>query len=239
MFARVVFPVTVVDRVAPAGRRLTLEPLAEGGAVEALGGAEGRREAGEGEQGGCEVDVGDQRGALRAGLGQAGRPHEQRHARAFLVHPALVEEAVLTDEESLVGTVDDDGVLLESVGLEPIEHATDVVVDRLRGVDVILGVALVGRLAQGLAGESGRHLALEVLLGAHVPSDGLLVAGERGGTLAPVIEQGGRFGDGLVLEAPGVAGCGQPVAVRRLEVQAEQEGLRRVAAFQPSECLVG
>ncbi len=99
---------------------------------------------------------------------------EERHADRFLVHEALVEQAVVAEEEALVAGVDHDGVAAEPGLVERVEDAADAVVDRLHGGQVVLHVALVLPARQRVAGQAGRRVLLQILR-RQVVGDALLV----------------------------------------------------------------
>ena len=83
----------------------------------------------------------------------------KRRRQALLVHEALVEPAVLAEEEALVGRVDDDRVVGEPFRVEAVEQPADVLVDRCHAAQVILHVELVRPAAQLVAFQLRRELA--------------------------------------------------------------------------------
>src|SRR3972149_6472933 len=68
-----------------------------------------------------------ERQAFRAGGGTHERrpAHEQGYSQALFVHEALVVEAVVAEEEPLVGRVDDDRVALEAASLQEVGQASE------------------------------------------------------------------------------------------------------------------
>ena len=89
------------------------------------------------------VQVLDHRLALGPGRGHAGPAHDEGHGQGLLVHPALVEPAVVAEVEALIGGVDDDRVVVEAVLLEVGQQAPDALVDAADAAQVVLEVALV------------------------------------------------------------------------------------------------
>ena len=84
-------------------------------------------------------------GEYSRGFTPRGKPGPQtlRGAR----HGVLVAErsigAVVAEEEAVVRCVDDQGVVGETLGFEPVHEAADVVIDALDAGEVVLHVALV------------------------------------------------------------------------------------------------
>ena len=72
-----------------------------------------------------EAHVADHRLAASSGGDLRGPPDDQRHAKGLLVHQALVEPAVVSEEEALVRGVDHDGVLGQAFSIEPVEKSAD------------------------------------------------------------------------------------------------------------------
>lgn len=155
-----VHPVAMVRDLLPVGRRLALDHGAERHALHVRGDAGVRKV----EEGRGEVDVADDVLADRLGGDFARVADHKGHLEALLVHEALVEPAVLAQEEALVRRVHDDGVLGEALLVQPVQHAADVVVDALDGAQVALHVALelpLGELLLRLEGEGLARLLAE------------------------------------------------------------------------------
>ena len=102
--------VVVVDRVA---ERLVAGLLAHHRNETTPVRGRQRRRARKVEEGRTEVDVLRQLLHFAARLQMPGPAHDQWHAQAFLIHPALVIPTVVTEVEALVRAVDDEGVLLD------------------------------------------------------------------------------------------------------------------------------
>ena len=73
------------------------------------------------QEGGGEVHVQDHVVVDRPRPDAARPADEERHAQRFLVHEALVEPAVVAEEEALVRGVDDDGVFGQPFLIKKIE----------------------------------------------------------------------------------------------------------------------
>jgi len=133
--------VEVIDRIAPIRccRDLRLDHGNQAFALD-IG---GDYRSGDFKEGGCVVDVLDQRLALGAGLGDARPFQDEGHGEGFLEHPALVIPAVLAEVEALIRGVDDDGVFSLAAFVEIVEHATDVLIDGADTGEVVLEVTLV------------------------------------------------------------------------------------------------
>ena len=163
------------------------------------------------------------------------RPADQeRHAQRFLVHEALVEHAVVAEEESLVARVDHDGVLREALPIEEVEQAPDVVVHRLDGRQVVLHVALILPAGERLAGQ---RYALAVANDRHRVRFGSepacqLGAGESRRRLQLEIapRQVGR--DALLVLVQRIGARGVRVPERRRLGNPARRELRRVGARQ-------
>ena len=138
-----VFVVGVVGRATPVGGRLALEQGREARALD----SGGRGDSGQIEDGGGVVDVDD--GLFRdvAGLAATGITREQGDAQAWFVHEALVIPAVFADEVTVVGGVDDEGVVSEAFVVEIVEYPAEVFVDAGDGAVAVASVALVDPLA--------------------------------------------------------------------------------------------
>ncbi len=72
--------------------------------------------SGEVEEGGGDVDVGDEGGDFGSGLEELGIAHQEGDTDGFVKGPAFVAEAVFAPELAVVGGEDEDGVV-ELVGL--------------------------------------------------------------------------------------------------------------------------
>ncbi len=141
---------------------------------------------------------------------------------------------MVAQEEALVGGVDHDGVGGEAFGVEVIKQAADVVVHTLNAAKVIFDVNLVGPFAQGIAFEIGREVTLDVGLEhvfAHLQGDG----GDAARASFVVVEEVVGLGDVAIGEQVLIFGGGLPGAVRRFVVAHGEEGLLRVALFEPVE----
>ena len=160
--------------------------------------------------------------------------NEERRAEAFLVHEALVEPAMIAEEEALIGVVDDDGVVGDFVFVEVIEDAADVVIDGLNAAEIILDVDLIGPFAQGVAFQAGRGIHLEIRFGAVLADAHAGALGGAGAAFVLVVEVIG-LGDFDVFEEVLVLGGGRPFAVGRLVVAHQEKGLVAVALLQPVE----
>ena len=247
-----VFVVVVVELLAPVGRSLTRENRLQAAPLH-LG---GRRQSGHVEEGLGVVDVRDQCLAHGAGLGHAGPADKQRRTHGFLEDPALVEPTVFTEVEALVGGIDHDGVLGEALVLEILQHAADVIIDRLHGGQVVVHVALIAPADEILALRIGLTVGLVTRFVIGVPDGGLLgvhlrradqfdVLGRDGllqghvvlrhglGAIGVVIEQSGRLRVDAVLVETEVLDVRLPLAVRRLVLEHKHEGLRLVALAHP------
>ena len=253
-----IFVVVIIELLAPVGRGLPCENRLQAAPLH-LG---GRRQSGHVEKGLGVVDVRDQRLAHGAGLGDAGPADEQRRAHGFLEDPALVEPTVFTEVEALVGGIDHDGVLGEAFVLEELQHAADVVIHRLHGGEVVVHVALVAPADEVLALRVGLTVGRIARLVIGVPDGGLLgvelrralqfdVLGRDGllqshvvlrhglRPIGVVVEQSSRLRVDAVLVETEVLDVRLPLAVRRLVLEHEHEGLRLVALAHPVEREVG
>ena len=82
------------------------------------------------EQGGCEVEIGgDVLAVDGSGFDGAGPADEAGCFEGLLIHPTFVEPTVFAEIPTLIGGVDDDGVVGEAGFLEVIEDFTDAVID--------------------------------------------------------------------------------------------------------------
>ena len=144
---------------------------------------------------------------------------------------------MIAEEEALVGVVDDDGVVGEALLVEVVEHAADVVIDGLDAAEVVLDVDLVSPFAEGVAGEAGGRVHLEIGFGVVLADAHAGAFGGAGASFVFVVEVVG-FGDLDVFEQLAVLGRGGPFAVRRLVMAHEEEWLRFVTALQPVQAEV-
>ena len=185
----------------------------------------GDGDAGERERRRGEVDPAGEILADRTGGDLAGPAHDERHARAGVLHRTLEARHAA----SVVAGHDDDGVLLEIVGLQPVEHAAEGIVDRRdqlmvmgdlatdgRGVRVerrqfdLGGIAAVGRLERG--GVPGVGL----VVGAHLAlmADRVVEVGEE-----RFLRLGGQFaGRAVGRQDPWLAVLGEGLFRHALEV---------------------
>ena len=186
---------------------------------------------------------------------------EERHPDRLLVHEALVEEAVVAEEEPLVARVHDDRVLGEARLLEVREHLADAVVHRLDGRQVVLHVALVlpspeGFARQGhalavtnrrdqvrldrqpsrqvLAGEAGRRRQFQIAVG-EVGHDALLVLVQRIRAGRVRVPEGDRLRNPPGRELRGIRLGRLPGPVRRLVVHHQEERLVAWTVLQKVE----
>ena len=173
------------------------------------------------------VDVLHQLVAHASRLGVARIADDERRAERLLVHESLVEPSVLAHVESLVGGVDDDGVVGESVGVEIVDDAAHALVDAGYYRHVVAYVGLVLPVVEVLALEVGlKQLAVarevvaapcRALLGGHavdLAHEGvvgvlavLVVEVEHLGHLE-VLLPAHVLGDAHLLGAHGRAACG-------------------------------
>ena len=69
---------------------------------------------------------------------------------------------MIAEEEALVRGINNDRVFLQVLGFEVIEHAPDIVVDRLNAAQIVLDVVLISPLAEIVAFEAGGDVELHV-----------------------------------------------------------------------------
>ena len=131
--------VMVVKAGAPVGRRLAAHYGHERAPVESLGRLRTRHL----HKGRGVINVLHERREAAAGLDHAGPLHNERHVQRLLVNPALVEPAVLSVVEALVGRVDDHGVFLQTLRFQILDHAAEAVVHRLDAAEIVLHIFLV------------------------------------------------------------------------------------------------
>ena len=161
----------------------------------------------------------------------------------FVQHQALVEPAVVAEEEALVGGVVDQRVLRQAVLVEVVEDLPHGVIDRLHAAQVVAHVALVLPRGSGtprllaLPLELGRQGVLVVALAQVVELHGHLAHHLRAS--AVLVPHGLRLFDGAGLVIPGLPDGGGTGAVRGLVVDQQAEGPVRVAAVQEVEALLG
>ena len=81
---------------------------------------------------------------FRFGTGSSNsRPlYDQWHLHRLVVHPTLVEPAMISNEEPLVGRVNNDRVAVEADVLKRIHDRADAFVDTFYAAQIVLGVAL-------------------------------------------------------------------------------------------------
>ena len=99
--------------------------------------------AGDVEVGRCVVDILHQRRAFAVRLGFPRVADDERRAHRFFIHETLVEPSVLAHIESLVGGIDDDGIVHQVVFLQIVNQATHFIVHRLDAAQVIAHISLV------------------------------------------------------------------------------------------------
>ena len=133
---------------------------------------------------------------------------------------------MVAEEEALVGGVDDDGVLVDALLLEVVEHLADGVVDGLDAAEVVLHIAEVGELdalaAAAFALGVGECGVVADFLGPAVAGfAGLVLLGVDAGELAALGEVFGELEVGLdahvVLEGHGGAADGGGAALAVVE----------------------
>ena len=99
--------------------------------------------AGDVEVGRCVVDILYQRRAFAVRLGFPRVADDERRAHRFFIHETLVEPSVLAHIESLVGGIDDDGIVHQVVFLQIVEQAAHFIVHRLDAAQVIAQICLI------------------------------------------------------------------------------------------------
>ncbi len=240
--------VAVIDAGAPVGWGFAAQQRGDGAALHGVG----HGQAGEIEEGGGEVDVGDELVGHGASL-DAWAFGKQGHVQAGFVHEAFVVEAEVAEIPTVVSGVDDDGVFGETACFEVIEDFANAVVHALHAGEVVAHVFLVLPLHQFFAGEQlaiycelhrfdlhpllqGR--AFEVsgwgefqIAAGEIAGDGLLIDRQSGGPSGIVVPEGLWLGDDLVLEHLDVAGGGFPSAVRGFLMEHQEERLVGGARF--------
>ena len=89
------------------------------------------------------VEIGNEVGVGAAGFNLAWPTDEQWCVKAFLVHPALVEPAMLAKPKALVGTVDNYGVFRQGVLIKILEYTANIFIYCLNTSKIILDIALI------------------------------------------------------------------------------------------------
>ena len=102
----------------------------------------GNGHAGQFEECGCVVDVLHHLLDVALALEALGKAHYKGCAERLLVHKALVKPAVLTHIETLVRGVNHQRVILQAIRLQIIQHAANVVINRLYNLCVVTHIAL-------------------------------------------------------------------------------------------------
>jgi len=87
------------------------------------------------------VDVLHQLGYVT--LLSAGQADEQRSAEGFFIHESLVEPSVFTHVESLVGSIDNHGVVQQVLFFQVVQQAADVAVNGCDDTQIVTHVLLV------------------------------------------------------------------------------------------------
>ena len=64
-------------------------------------------------------------------------------AQGLLIHPAFVEPAVLAEVETLVGRVDDDGVVRQPGFVEVVENPAEIRINGSNAAQVVLEITLI------------------------------------------------------------------------------------------------
>src|SRR5205807_8097511 len=108
--------------------------------------------------------------AYGSGVNDARVTHQERHPDRFLVHQTLVKPAVVAQEKALVGSINHDRVLRQTLGIQIIEHSADVVVQALDAAQIVLDVILVTPLAESVSLKVRGDITLQVGL-VHVLPD--------------------------------------------------------------------
>jgi len=174
--------------------------------------------AGEIEDRGGDVYVEDHLVADDAGVDAFRVADHHGDADGGLVHEALVEETPFAEEVTVVGAVDDGGVVHLVGGFEVGEDAAHVFVDGDYAGVVVLAELFEG--ADGVLGVDGADLVVGV-------NEGFGFAG----VALEVVVEGGRLGDGdAVVEIEMAAGT-EEGCVRGLIPEAETEGLVAAVFF--------
>ena len=150
-----VHPVAVVGDLRPVGGQLAAQQATQAAPLHVAR----HRRAGQVEEGGREVDVGGDRGAHAAGRDLARPAGHEGHLEGLLVHEALVVPAVLAEEEALVRGVDDQRVLGQALGVQPVQQPAHALVDGSDGAQVALEVALVLEVRVVALAVEAKHLA--------------------------------------------------------------------------------
>ena len=141
---------------------------------------------------------------------------------------------MIAEEKSLIRGIDDNGVVGNALGVEIVEHATDVVINRGHAAQIVLYVALVLPpffLFQGQPFGYGllEIRGIEVAVNSHFGSSGC------GRPILVVVVKGLWLGDILVFVQMGVFFVRLPRAVRGLVVVHQTKGPLLVARPEPVE----
>ena len=209
------------------------------------------------EEGLGKVDIRDEGGVNGARCGHAGPANKQRRAHGLFEDPALIIPTMLAEVEPLVGRIDDDGVLHEAFLFEELQHAADVVIDRLHATEVIMHIALVAPLDEvtplglglavgfidrtviGIPGlglfrrDARRMHQLHVQRANRLFQSHVLVADRKSPVLV-IIEQSCRLRINAALIPAEVRQIRRPLAVRCLLLTHQHEGLALIAPLHPS-----
>src|SRR5207249_10857811 len=126
--------IMVVEAFAPRGQRLALEERYQAPALH-FG---GHREAGCLQECLGEVQIADDILVDATRLSDRGPADEEWRAERFLKDPAFVEPAVLTEVKALIGGVDDNGILGESLVIEILKYPADALIHGFDTAEVIV-----------------------------------------------------------------------------------------------------
>ena len=232
--------VGVKNRLAPVGRFDAPQQWPETHAL---------HDAGDGdasvvEHGRAEVDVHAKPGARAAGFDIFWIPDDERHLERLLEDEPFVVHVVLAQPVALVAGVDDERVVECALGLQVVEHALDVVVDRGDAAKVFVDEMLVGeRAALGGIGGALSQVVLvnevKTFRSLVVVHDGVMLALEQRAGFGDVLVQAGRLGNLHALVQLGPALGVLEILVWPLEVQAQVKRFFGVALLEPLERPVG
>ena len=78
-----------------------------------------------------------------AGFNGFGVTDDERHTLAFLIHEAFIEPTVLAEEESLVGSVDNDCIIQLANLFKIVQKAADIFVYRQYGSQIVAHILLI------------------------------------------------------------------------------------------------
>ena len=73
--------------------------------------------------------------------------NDERHTKRFFIHPSLVHQIVLAQEETLISGVHDQSVFKFAGFFQVVDQAFDIVVNAFYASQVALEILLVDRLA--------------------------------------------------------------------------------------------